>query len=429
MRSIHKGWLMLIIGVLNLLAVLGLGRFSLGTIFPFMKEGLDLTYNEIGIVSSAIFLGYVISVSMAGNISIRFQLTAKKMIIISLILTCAGMFASALSFNFLSAFCSCFFIGIGAGIGNTITLSLIGQWFTPERKGMALGIAYSGAGLGMVVSGFIVPFIISLSADNGWQLSWYTMGAVVFIIIPINLLFLKNSPEEIGLEPIGPKKGNNEPTLQLNPESQHGNKEENVYRNKTIWITGLVYMAWGFSYIMFSTFLVDYLMKEIHLDKGTAGSIFAFAGLASILSGFIWGHISDRIGRISTFFIVLVIESVILVMFAFIHHPVLLFINAMLYALTLWAIPTTMAASISDVVHPVHVPTGIGFVTVFFGIGQFISPIIISSTVDLTGYYLMAFTVSSIVCLLGGIGCIKLYMMQKGKIPEERQYDYSTFTN
>jgi len=420
---------MLIIGVLNLLAVLGLGRFSLGTIFPFMKEGLNLTYSEIGIVSSAIFLGYVISVSMAGNISIRFQLTAKKMIIISLILTCAGMLASALSFNFLSAFCACFLIGIGAGIGNTITLSLIGQWFTPERKGMALGIAYSGAGLGMVVSGFIVPFIISLSADNGWQLSWYTMGAVVFIIIPINLLFLKNSPEEIGLEPIGPKKGNNEPGLQLNPESQHGNKEENVYKNKTIWITGLVYMAWGFSYIMFSTFLVDYLMKEIHLDKGTAGSIFAFAGLASILSGFIWGLISDRIGRISTFFIVLVIESVILVMFAFIHHPVLLFINAMLYALTLWAIPTTMAASISDVVHPVHVPTGIGFVTVFFGIGQFISPIIISSTVDLTGYYFMAFTVSSIVCLLGGVGCIKLYMMKKEKIPKNRQYDYSAFTN
>src|SRR5690625_822166 len=112
MRSVHKGWPMLIIGVLNLLAVLGLGRFSLGTIFPFMKEGLNLTYSEIGIVSSAIFLGYVISVSMAGNISIRFQLTAKKMIIISLILTCAGMLASALSFNFLSTFFACFLIGL-----------------------------------------------------------------------------------------------------------------------------------------------------------------------------------------------------------------------------------------------------------------------------------------------------------------------------
>jgi sugar phosphate permease len=426
MKKVHKGRLILFIGVLNLLAVLGLGRFSLGTIFPFMKEGLQLTYSEIGIVSSAIFLGYVISASVAGSISVWLGLSSKKMITFSLLLTCAGMFAGALSFNFISAFGACFVIGIGAGIGNTITLSLIGEWFTPERKGMALGIAYSGAGLGMVVSGFVVPLLISFGGDAGWQFSWYVMGGIVLIIIPINLLFLRNNPGEEGLEPIGPKKSLDDQLPGSNTGTKFEIKEESVYRNKTIWITGLVYMAWGFSYIMFSTFLVDYLMKEIHLDKATAGSVFAFAGLGSIFSGFLWGHISDRIGRVSTFFIVLVAESVILIMFTFIQHPVLLFINAMLYALTLWAIPTTMAASISDVSHPVNVPAGIGFVTVFFGIGQFISPIIISSTVDLTGYYRTAFALSSIVCLIGGVGCVKLYLMKKEKITGEKQYDYST---
>ncbi|RDW19743.1 MFS transporter [Oceanobacillus chungangensis] len=419
MKAFHKGWFVLFIGVLNLLAFLGLGRFSLGTIFPFMKAGLDLTYSEIGIVSSAIFLGYVISASLAGNISVRFSLSAKKMIVFSLILTCAGMFAGALSFNFLSAFCACFLIGIGAGIGNTITLSLIGNWFSPKRKGMAIGIAYSGAGLGMAVSGFVVPIIISLNIDKGWQISWYTMGAVVLIIIPINLLFLNNTPEEVGLKPIDAK-NNTELLLHANTELQHDNKEKNVYKNKTIWMTGMIYMAWGFSYIMFSTFLVDYLMKEIHLDKEAAGSFFAFAGLGSIISGYIWGHISDRIGRTSTLFIVLVVQSVILILFGFVHQPVLLLINAIVYAVTLWAIPTTMAASISDFIHPINVPTGIGFITLFFGIGQFISPIVISSIVDFTGFYFIAFIVSSIVCFMGGLGCIKLYMMQKTKSPQRK---------
>lgn len=424
MKAVHKGWFILFIGVLNLLAVLGLGRFSLGTIFPFMKEGLGLTYSEIGIVSSAIFLGYVISASLVGNVSAHFSLSSKKVIIFSLFLTCAGMFAGALSFNFWSAFCACFLIGIGAGIGNTITLSLIGQWFTPERKGMALGIAYSGAGLGMLVSGFVVPQIISLSPDEGWQFSWYTMGAVVFLIIPINLLFLKNTPEEVGLEPIGMRTGSVNSSLKTNFGSRQENKEMSVYKNKTIWVTGIVYMAWGFSYLMFSTFLVDYLMKEMHLNKGTAGSYFAFAGLASIISGFIWGHISDRIGRTPTLFIVLVIQSIILVVFTLVHNPTLLFINTMMYALTLWAIPTTMAASISDFVHPVNVPIGIGFVTLFFGVGQFISPIVISSIVDFSGYYFGAFVVSAVVCLLGGLGCIKLYFMQRGDVREKMQYNY-----
>jgi MFS family permease len=426
MKKTHKGWLMLVIAVLNLLAVLGLGRFSLGTIFPFMKEGLQLTYSEIGIVSSAIFLGYVISVSIAGNISVRFRLSSKKMIVFSLMLTCAGMFAGALSFNFISAFIACFIIGMGAGIGNTMTLSLIGEWFTPERKGMALGIAYSGAGLGMVISGFAVPLLISLAGNAGWQLSWYAMGTVVFIIIPVNLLFLKNNPGEVGLEPIGTKKKLNDLPLKSDAGAEQG---KSIYKNKIIWITGLIYMAWGFSYIMFSTFLVDYFMKEVHLDKETAGSIFAFAGFASILSGFIWGYISDRIGRIPAFLIVLAVESVNLILFPFIHHPLLLFTNAMLYALTLWAIPTTMAASISDIVNPINVPAGIGFVTVFFGIGQFISPIIISSTVDISGYYLTAFVMSSIVCLIGGAGCVILYLISKEKVRDTNRYGYSTFTN
>src|SRR5205814_639205 len=131
-----------------------------------------------------------------------------------------------------------------------------------------------------------------------WQLSWYAMGVFVLIIIPINLLFLKNTPEEVGLNPIGTKY-DTDLLLKASPESPYENKEVNVYKSKAIWVTGMIYMTWGFSYIMFSTFLLDYLMKEIHLDKQTAGTFFAFAGLSSILSGLIWGHISDRIGRTS----------------------------------------------------------------------------------------------------------------------------------
>jgi MFS family permease len=417
MKSVHKGWFILFIAVLNTLACLGLGRFSLGTIIPFMKEGLKLTYSEIGLVSSSVFFGYLLGAMLAGHFSIRFS--AKKMVVFSLFITGGGMFASAVSFNFWSAYFSCFLIGIGAGIGNVSTLGLIGRWFAPAQRGMALGITNSGSGFGMLVSGFVVPFIIALSPNNGWRFNWYAMGAAVFLIVFINLLFLKNAPEEVSLEPIGKEKKEMNPLSQGKRVPQQASEEKNIYKNKTLWITGIVYMAWGFSYLMFSTFFVDYLMKEIHIDKSTAGQFFAFAGLASIISGFIWGNISDRIGRMPTLFIVLLIQSCLLIAFSLSNSSFLLFIETIAYSLTLWAVPTIMVAAVSDFIHPHNAPAAIGFLTLFFGIGQFTSPIVIGSLVDLSGSYFSAFLLSALVCFSSGLGCIKLYFAQKRPILKE----------
>ena len=64
---------------------------------------------------------------------------------------------------------------------------------------------------------------------------------------------------------------------------------ENIYRNKSILLIGLTYFAWGFSYLIFSTFFVDYLMIDIKLEMNVAGKFFAIAGIISVVSGIIWG--------------------------------------------------------------------------------------------------------------------------------------------
>lgn len=408
LTHIHRGWIVLLITVLNVFACLGLARFSFGVILPFMKEGLPLTYTGTGLVASAVFFGYLISAVFAGSMVKRFN--EKRVIIASFLITIFGMSVSIFTYNFWAAFVACLIMGIGSGAGNVTSLSLVSKWFSNKYRGMALGITNSGSGIGMVFSGFIVPLLMVIHPE-GWRISWGILAAVVLIILVINIIFLIDDPNKINVKPIGAVQNEN---LQKIGGVKQPHLIKDVYRNRTIILIGIIYFTWGFSYLIFSTFFVDFLIMDVKIAMNLAGRFFAIAGITSIISGFIWGSISDRIGRIPTLFIIYIFQGLILLGFAFTKHPAILMIETILYAATLWAVPTIIVALVSEITATEKSSTAIGYITLFFGIGQWISPIFTGSIVEHFNYT-YAFYLSSAVCLLGSLGFIYLQLVFRKK--------------
>lgn len=411
MKTIHKSWFILIIATLNLLACLGFGRFSLGAIIPFMKEGLELNYSQTGLIASSVFLGYLLSATTVGYAVIRFS--AKKVIVASLFITVVGMIGSGLAFNFWTAYFSCLIIGIGAGGGNVTNLGLVGKWFSARYRGMALGVVNAGSGIGMVLSGLFVPYMMMSYSSDGWRMSWYALGAASCLFLLLNLFFMKNDPSEAGLRPFGQEELIEEKTKAKESRVEDLGKTQTIYGNKLLWMIGFTYLTWGFSYLIFSTFLVDYLIQDISLSEKEAGQLFAVAGFVSIVSGYIWGSISDRMGRMASLFLVYLSQAVLLLALSMTHSYGILLIETILYAITLWGVPTVMVAAVGDFVHPLKTPVAIGFITLFFGVGQFISPVVTGSLVDLTGTYHSAFILSAIICFAGSLGCISLHLRKR----------------
>ncbi|WP_017727857.1 MFS transporter [Halalkalibacterium ligniniphilum] len=408
--SLHKGWFILAITVLNIFACLGLGRFSLGAILPFMREGLVLTYTEAGIIASAVFLGYLLSVISVGYFVQRFS--TKNVILAALLVLSLGMTLSVVAFNFWMAYVSLFIIGLGSGGVNVPSLSLIRRWFSQKYRGMALGITNSGSGLGMFASGFLVPMLMLIS-NEGWRISWGALAGAVIVIFLLNLFFLIEDPRMLNVLPVGQKElSEKEETVQIG----HGNLKaeshliEHVYRSKWIFSIGLIYFTWGFSYLIYSTFFIDYLINDAAIESTTAGQFFAIAGVVSIVSGFIWGSLSDRIGRMLTLFIVYFCQATLLLAFVFTTHPSIIFIETLLYALTLWAVPTVIVAAVSDMTKVEKTSASIGFITLMFGIGQWISPVISGALIDFYSSYTIAFYLSAGICYAGSIGCIVVHL-------------------
>src|SRR5262245_54494390 len=90
--------------------------------------------------------------------------------------------------------------------GGTVFVSYMGQslllprWFARQR-GLALGIAFSGVGVGSVV---LLPWVQRLVESIGWRGACWTLAALILLIVlPLNLLLPRRRPEELGLRPDG----------------------------------------------------------------------------------------------------------------------------------------------------------------------------------------------------------------------------------
>ena len=69
--AFHYGWVIVFAGMLSIVACLGFGRFALGMLLPSMAATLHLSYSQMGFISTANFLGYLVSVLVSGHVAVK----------------------------------------------------------------------------------------------------------------------------------------------------------------------------------------------------------------------------------------------------------------------------------------------------------------------------------------------------------------------
>ena len=69
-----------------------------------------------------------------------------------------------------------------------------------------------------------------------------------------------------------------------------------VYRSGVVWHLGMIYVAFGFSYIIYMTFFTKYLITEGGIARVSRQAVYVM-GWLSLVCGLIWGSFSDKFGR------------------------------------------------------------------------------------------------------------------------------------
>jgi len=405
--GLHYGWIIAIMSVVTVLGALGFARFGYTMILPSMKEGLGLTDSQAGDLATGNMIGYLVMAVTCGFLASRFG--PRIVITIFMCIISSSMVLTGLAPNFQVALLGRALTGVGSGGTNVPVMGLVPAWFAAKRRGLATGMAVSGSSFGMVVTGFLVPVILNRYGAVGWRYSWFCLAGLTFLIAVLGYLVLRNRPREKGLQPIGAEA---EEAVAAEPRSsalQWGL----VYKSAPVWHLALIYVMFGFSYIIYATFFARYLTWEAGFTTEAAGALWSAVGMVSIISGFIWGSVSDVLGRKYGLAIVYFLQFLCFTIFGLWKAPAGYYLSALLFALTAWSIPGIMAAASGDLLGARLAPAALGFITLFFGIGQAGGTFVGGRIADFTGSYTVAFVIAGTAALVGAIASLFLRTPEK----------------
>lgn len=240
------------------------------------------------------------------------QYTPQKMAMVGGVLFALGYILASYAFE-LNNLWLCYFSfgilgGMGLGLAYVTPVSVVSSWFL-KRQGLATGIVVMGFGLGaFVMSKILAPFFLKISGGD-IALTFRYSGIMFLVAIPLLGYFLKF-----------PAEGNIS-----NPQKNEEIKE--VSRKKTlfIWLIFTLNIIVGMIFLSFqSPLLQELLRKEGHLDPNSlisaGATLVAVSAFFNAIGRFSWASLSDTIGRIKAFRLLILVEVLCFFLLMFVEN-------------------------------------------------------------------------------------------------------------
>lgn len=363
-QKAHYGWVIIATGALVLFACLGLARYAYTMLLPAMQQGLGFSYDRMGFIGTANFIGYLLAVLMAPLFIKRFH--PRSVITAGLVLIALSMACISQGNGFITLLLLYLLTGMGGGFANIPLMALITCWFRSRTRGRAAGLIIGGNGLAIICAGFLIPALNRWQGDEGWRTAWLLLALTTLAVAAVAWLLLRNSPAEMGLEPMGEPL----PATQLLPPAE---------RKGDAWLLtrlGLLYLAFGITFMIYGTFIVATLVAEHGFSEARAGQYWSLVGFCSVFSGVLFGSLSDRIGRKHGLALVFLVQSIAYLLVGIKAGPIGLLVSIILYGSAVFAIPAIMAAATGDYLGASRAASSFAVITVFFAAGQTAGPAI-----------------------------------------------------
>ena len=256
-------------------------------------EGFTLTQFSliftIGTIVSALcspFIGKLYS-SPKANI--------KLLYVLGVVLVGASFSAMSLAGgNIFAYYALSILVQIGSAIISAIGVpTLINSWFT-ENKGIAMGLAFSGGGLGnMVLQQFAGKWLSDPTI--GYKGAYFRFGILAIIVaLPVALLIMRLPKAKAELELNKPKKAKNETT----ENTSWGYTFAEVSKIKYFWIFAISFVFVGLYVGGMALQFIPYLQTLEKAQVFTMGSALVASafGFFSIFGNLCGGYLFDKLG-------------------------------------------------------------------------------------------------------------------------------------
>jgi MFS family permease len=373
---------------------IGVGRGLHGTFGVFFVAMLDAfgwsRAATAGVISLAIiFEGACLP--WAGGLIDR--IGGRKTLISGGVVLCAGLgFASTVS----SLWQFYFWIGMVSAVGIALIgmvphVAILSREF-PQRRGTALGIAWAGGGVGIVL---LVPATQLMIDKWGWSAAYIGLAAItVLLVIPPVQFFMPRAPKTVA--------GGASPMKPAPKEIESGDwTVKRALTNPAFWLLFIARTLASMGNQVIVTHQIAHAV-DVGYAKVFAASIFGLMGVISIGGRVLFGYLADVMNREMVFTWVQVISAAGILALLSMHDvttPWLLYTYAVCYGLGQGSRALVLSAISADIFHGKHFGAIFGYFTFSIGLGGAVGAWLGGFLFDMTHSYAIPFWVS-LACLI-----------------------------
>lgn len=398
----YYGWVIVAVTFVSM----GIGVNARTSFSLLFSPIIDEFHWERGVTAGAFSFGFLVSATLSPLMGKLMDRTGPRTVMeLGTFLMASGLLLAPLTTEPWHLYLT---IGVLVGSGS-ICLGYSGQslflpnWFV-RRRGLAVGIAFAGVGLGSVT---LLPWMQATIDHTGWRSASLAMGIVVLIVlVPLNLL-LRKRPEDLGLLPDGdsaPVAGAAAPISNIVDAEWTATDWTlgRAIRTSRFWWLALGYFCGLYVWYAVQVHQTKYLV-EIGFTSTAAAWALGLVSLFGIPGQIALGHLSDRIGRewvwtISTLGFAICFAALI----ALQYTPTLLLVYVMVIAQGFlgYGCTSIMGAVVSEIFQGKNFGTIFG--TIMFGAlsGGAAGPWVTGILHDIYGDYVAAFAIGIAVSLL-----------------------------
>ncbi|RME81979.1 MAG: MFS transporter [Caldilineae bacterium] len=298
--------------------------------------------------------------------------------------------------------------GIVVGIGLTLTglsshATVIAHWFY-RRRGIAIGIAFAGTGLGSLL---VVPASERLIALTGWRTAYQVLAtALLLVALPLYWRWM-HYPASRGAEP--------------RPRLAHhaaGWRARQALRTLSFWWIALGAFLTMLPTRTLTVHAVAHIVDRGYSSLAGAGAL-GLAGAATTVGFIVWGNFSDRVGRPTSYLLgsLCLAGSAIVLLLLPPGMPSLLYLFALLFGLGEGSRSSLVVALVSDLFPGPDLGLLNGFVGSLFGLGAALGTWGAGYLFDTTGSYRLSLILVAASAVASALALIIARRVYHGRRP------------
>ena len=296
-----------------------------------------------------------------------------------------------------------------SGASLTNTSALLARWFRRQRA-RAIAINSSALSLGGMV---MVPFATYLLAATNWRIGWMGLGICVLLALPLAYMFIRESPEKMGLHPDGDPEplttGNTGAAARRGGGPLETATWREAFRSAPIWQMSGAYFVCGATTFILSVHFIPYAINDRGLSGGTAALIFALMNGLNIVGALAAGYLSDKVGGTKNWLaLVYIMRGVAYLMMLTIPSVAGLWAFAVIAGFS-WVATLPLTSSLTADVYGLRAMATISGITfMFHQFGGFASVLLAGWLYDVTGSYTLPFAIAAALLFPAAISAFSI---------------------